>query len=118
MRKYLYFKTGKFQSNQELAEWFYKELLDSGESVGEPLDENYMVVIPVKREGELINIYMGRNDEECAPPLWQVWPELKVGIIKQLFGNYDLEHEECMRKIIERLVSKVEGVSDVEWSDI
>ena len=118
MSKYLYFKTDKFKSNENFASWLHSELLESGETPAAAIDNDYMFIIPVKRNGELINIYLGKNDEECTPPMWQAWAELKVGKLRSIFKKPDMQQEEALSKKLGEIVSKIDGVTDVEWSSI
>jgi len=118
MSKYLYFKSSEFKSNREFASWIHQELRKAGEVVGEPVDNEYMYVIPVTRGVAKVNVYLGKNEEQSSPPLWQIWPEHKVGFIKKLFSKPSSDVEQHYKSLLFRLVNSIDGVSDVEWSDI
>lgn len=53
-----------------------------------PIDQDYMFIITGYSDGETINFYLGKNDEESSPPLWQVWLE---EIIRNIDDAADIE---------------------------
>jgi hypothetical protein len=118
MGKYLYFRSDSFKSNRDFATWLHQELCDAGEAAGTPIDQEYMFVIPINWDGNQVEIYLGRNDEECSPPLWQVWSEQKVSIFRRLFSKPDSGVEQHFQSLLVTLVSKLDGASNIEWSDI
>ncbi|WP_139306390.1 hypothetical protein [Methylomonas sp. LWB] len=118
MSKYLYFKTAKFESNQDFANWLHQELCRAGEVAGVPINDEFMFVIPVTRGTGKGEIYLGKNEEQSNPPLWQVWFENKVGFFKKLFLKPSTDNEQHYKNLLFRLVGSIDGVSNVEWSDI
>jgi hypothetical protein len=111
----LYMKTARFNSNRELAEYFHKELARRGCEPGDPEGHEYMYSISISIDGEAINLYMGKNDEETSPPLWQIWPEQRVSLLKKLFGTRDKSVEEKAKKVLEEIAREIEGVEGIEW---
>ena len=118
MSKYLYFASSRFASNKDIAHWMSQELMNKGITVGESMDNDYMFIIPIKIERASLNIYVGKNDEDCDPPLWQAWPEMKIGLFKKLVGAVDRTAQEKTCSILSDIVGNLDGVSSVEWSNI
>lgn len=115
MSQNLYFKTNQFSSNKELAQFFHEKLKNEGVNVEPPDDEGYMFVIESTIDGEAVTFYLGKNDEESTPPLWQAWPEQSISLIKRIFGKPNRNPEELAKKILEKIVNSIEGVTNVEW---
>ncbi len=111
----LYFKTDKFRTNKSLALYVYDELESFGFSLKKPENDDYMYSIEASMEGEVIYFYMGKNDEDSQPPLWQIWPEQSIPIFKRIFGKPNREPEAKAKSALEVIVNKIEGVSSVEW---
>ncbi|WNO10623.1 hypothetical protein [Teredinibacter sp. KSP-S5-2] len=111
----LYFKSDEFETNKGLADYLYEELKKSGVSVSSPEIDEYMCIIESSINGEVVHIYMGKNEEESSPVLWQVWPEQVVPIMKRLFGKTDRAPEEKAKQLLENVVNHIPGVSSVEW---
>ena len=111
----LYFKSAKFKSNKSLAEYVFAELKKSNLNPDSPIDSDYMFSISISIDGVMVDLYLGKNDEESETPLWQIWPEQRVSFFKKLFGNVDKSPELKARKTIESIARKIEGVTDVEW---
>ena len=118
MDKYLYFKSASFESNKELATWFLSELNARGVESQEPLDEDYMYVIPSTIDNELVLFYLGKSDEVSTPTLWQIWPEEKAPFFKKTFGKVDYSSEEKARNTLREIVENFEGAKDLEWDSI
>lgn len=118
MDKYLYFRTNRFNSNKELAEWFQSELNKNNVATGELIDEDYMFVIEAKFDDASVNFYLGRNDEDASPPIWQIWPEQKVGFVKKILGKANMGPEESARKLLSNIINNATDVSDIEWDSV
>ncbi|WP_115717914.1 hypothetical protein [Gallaecimonas mangrovi] len=112
----LYMKTDKFQSNKGMAEFFHAELTRRGFELSAPEHEDYMYSIESTIDGEVVIFYMGKNDEESSPPLWQVWPEQRIPFLKKLFGKPNKEPEKKAKQSLEEIVNNIEGVDCVEWA--
>lgn len=112
----LYLKTDKFSTNKEMVEYFAGKLSDKGVSVGEFIDEDYMFIFIGVIDGVPVNFYMGKNDEETHPPLWQIWPQQKVSFFNKLFGKPNLEPEEKAKSLLEEIANQIPGVQNVEWA--
>ena len=112
----LYFKSDQFGSNSALAKYFFAELKALGLNPEEPKDQDYMFIIKVSINDVPVNFYMGKNDEESTPSLWQIWPEQQVSFIKKIFGQVDKNPEEKAKSHLESIVNDIKGVSDIEWS--
>ena len=115
MNQNLYFKTSKFDSSKELADYVYSELSNLSLAPNEPVDSDYMFSIAAYVDGVVVDIFMGKNDEETEIPLWQVWPEQRVPFLKKLFGKVDRTAELKVKNNLETIVKSIEGVSSVEW---
>lgn len=111
----LYFKSAKFKSNKSLAEYVFAELKKSNLNPDSPVDCDYMFSISINIDGVMVDLYLGKNDEESETPLWQIWPEQHVSFIKKFFGKVDKSPELEARKVVENIVKNIEGVIDVEW---
>ena len=115
MNQNLYFKTNKFDSSKELADYVYSELTKLSFDPNEPVDSDYMFSIEANVEGVAVDIFMGKNDEETQIPLWQIWPEQRVPFLKKLFGEAYRTAEIKVKSKLETIVKSIEGVSAVEW---
>ena len=115
MNQNLYFKTNDFGSGKELASYVYTELQKLNFAPKDPIDSDYMSSIEIEIEGVKLDIYLGKNDEETDIPLWQIWPEQRVSLLKRIFGNADRSAETRVKGELETIISKIRGVSDVEW---
>ena len=111
----LYFKTDYFDSNKSLANFIYTELEKLGYQPEKPQDQDYMYSITAYIEDVAIDFYMGKNDEESEPRLWQIWPEQRVSILKKIFSKVDKQPELLSRTKLETIVNNINGVIDVEW---
>lgn len=111
----LYFKSAKFESNKSLAEYVFTELKKSNLNPDYPIDSDYMFSISMNIDDIMVDLYLGKNDEESETPLWQIWPEQRVPFIKKFFGKVDKSPELEARKIVENIVKNIEDVTDVEW---
>lgn len=115
MNQNLYFKTNEFGSAKELASYVYTELQKLNFAPKDPIDSDYMFSIEIEIEGVKLDIHLGKNDEETDIPLWQIWPEQRVSLLKRIFGNADRSAETRVKGELETIISKIKGVSDVEW---
>ena len=112
----LYMKTDKFSSNKGMAEYFKNELAKNGLNLSEPCDEEYMYSLQSEVDGVVVIFYMGKNDEESSPSLWQIWPQQKIPLLKKLFGKPDREPEKKAKLLLEKIANEIDGVQDVEWA--
>ena len=115
MNQNLYFKTDKFDSSKTLAEYVYSELKKLSFNPQEPIDSDYMYSIEINVEGDFVDIFMGKNDEETVVPLWQTWPEQRVPFLKKIFGKADRSAEFKVKEQLETIIKNIDGVSAVEW---
>jgi len=115
MNQNLYFKTSKFGSPKELADYVYSELSKLSLAPNEPIDSDYMFSIAAHMDEVVVDIFMGKNDEETEIPLWQIWPEQRVPFLQKLFGKVDRTAELKVKDNLESIVKSIEGVSSVEW---
>lgn len=111
----LYFKSSNFNSNAELANFIFGELNSLGFKPSTPLSEEFMFVIETYIENELVYFYMGKNDEDTKPALWQIWPEQKISFFKKVFGKNRKNVEQLAKSHLEKIINNIEGVSAVEW---
>ena len=111
----LYFKSAKFESNKSLAEYVFTELKKSNLNPSSPVDSGYMFSISTSIDNVMVDLHLGKNDEESEIPLWQIWPEQRVPFIKKFFGKVDKSPELEAKKIVESIVKNIKGVTDVEW---
>ena len=115
MNQSLYFKTSKFVSPKELADYVYAELSKLSLAPNEPIDSDYMFSIKTHVDEVVVDIFLGKNDEETELPLWQIWPEQRAPFLKKLFGKVDRTAELKIKDNLESIVKSIEGVSSVEW---
>jgi hypothetical protein len=115
MNQNLYFKTNEFGSAKELASYVYSELQKLNYAPKDPIDSDYMFSIEIEIYGVKLDIYLGKNDEETDIPLWQIWPEQRVSLLKRIFGNVDKSAKTRVKGELETIISNIQGVSDVEW---
>lgn len=115
MSDILYFKSATFSSNKEFAVFLFDELNKAGFSPEHPEDQDYMFVIKGYSGEQVINFYLGRNDEDSSPPLWQVWPEQQLSFFKKIFGNVDKAPELLVREKLESIVRNIEDATGIEW---
>lgn len=111
----LYFKTNQFDSNKAIASYFCEKLLKEGLTLDGPEDEEFMYSIKSFIDGEVVVFYVGKNDEESTPALWQIWPEHKVTLLKRMFSRENPKAEEKAKSILEKIVNEISGVTAVEW---
>jgi hypothetical protein len=111
----LYFKSAMFKSNKSLAEYVFSELKQLKFNPESPIESDYMFSITMNIDGVMVDLYLGKNDEESETPLWQIWPEQRISFFKKLFGNVDKSPELKARQVIENIAKNIEGVTDVEW---
>lgn len=116
MSKNLYFKTDNFKSNEDIASFFFDQLSAKGLVLEKPIDAGFMCSIVTKIDDEKVVFYMGKNDEPSTPPLWQVWPEQKASIFKEIFGKVDRTPENKAKSLLEEIVQGADGVTDIEWA--
>lgn len=116
MNKNLYFKTNQFNCNIELAEYVYAELGKAGIDAQKPACEDFMCSIEIDIESTKVVLYMGKNDEDVTPSLWQIWPEQQVPFFKRLLRKGGNDAEITAAQILERIVTTMHGVSSVEWA--
>lgn len=112
----LYFKSTKFESNKSLSDYVFSELKSLDLEPEPPIDSDYMFSIGLNIDGAIIDIFLGKNDEESEISIWQIWPEQRISFFKKLFRKIDISPERKARNIVEKIVKNIEGVSDVEWS--
>ncbi len=98
-----------------MARYFYEALKEKGLELGEPIDEQYMYVIESEIDGEAVSFFMGKNDEESTPGLWQVWPEQKIGFFAKILGRVNTQPEQKAKLLVEQIAREIEGVTGVEW---
>ena len=115
MNQNLYFKTNEFGSAKELACYVHTELQKLNFAPKKPIDSDYMFSIEIESDGVKLDIYLGKNDEETDIPLWQIWPEQRVSMLKRIFGSVDKSAETRVKFELETIISNIQGVSDVEW---
>lgn len=111
----LYFKSASFDSNQSLSEYVFSELKKANMNPESPIDSDYMFSIALNINNVVVDLYLGKNDEESETPLWQIWPEQKVSFFAKVFKKVDKSPELNAKEVIEKIVSNIEGVTDVEW---
>jgi len=111
----LYFKSDKFDSSKSLALFIHESLIKQGLSPSSPEDEDYMFTINAVFGEAIITFYMGENDEDSTPPLWQIWPQQNISFFKRIFAKVDKNPEVEAKKILEKVINEIDGVSDVEW---
>lgn len=116
MTQNLYMKTDMFQSNKDMADYFRNELSIRGFNPEEPSDDDYMYSIRSIVDGQPVVFYMGKNDEESSPPLWQIWTEQQIPFLKKLFGKPDKAPEQKARLALDEITKAIDGVSGVEWA--
>ncbi|GHA13950.1 hypothetical protein GCM10008090_24660 [Arenicella chitinivorans] len=112
----LYLKTDKFKNNMGMLMYFRDELSKLGYKLGSPVDEDCMCSIECIIDNEVITLFMGKNDEESSPPIWQIWPEQNVSILKKLFSKADKAPEVKAKALIEQIAQGIAGVDGVEWA--
>lgn len=115
MDRNLYFKSNKFNSNKALADYVYSELKKLSFVTLQPIDNDYMFVIPVHINNSVVDVFLGKNDEESDVTLWQIWPEIQISFLRKIFTKVDKSSELLVANEIERIVNNIDGVSDVEW---
>jgi hypothetical protein len=115
MNQNLYFQTSKFDSSEELAEYVCSECTKLNLNPSKPIDSDYMFSFETNLDGMIVDIFMGKNDEETDTPLWQIWPEQRVPFLKKLFGKADRTAESKVKEKLEAIVKSIDGVSAVEW---
>lgn len=115
MNQNLYFKTNEFGSAKELASYVHTELQKLNFAPKDPIDSDYMFSIEIEIDGVKLDIYLGKNDEETDIPLWQIWPEQRVSLLKRIFGKVDKSAEIRVKSGLESIISNIRGVIDVEW---
>jgi len=115
MNNALYFKSSQFSSNQDLADYFFDEFNKLKYHPKDPVDSDFMHIISTNIDGMRINFYMGKNDEDTEPPLWQIWPEQKNSYFSKLFGKVNMEPTEKAQKAIEIIVNNISGVTGIKW---
>jgi len=107
LSNYLYFKSDRFSSNREFADWSHSGLTKLGVSLRAPIDENFMFCLPASIEGEEVTFYLGKNDEESTPPLWQIWPEQKVSFLKKIMGKANYSAQDKAKEYLNQLVDNL-----------
>lgn len=117
MSDYLYLKTDLFKSNKDMALYYANELKTFDIPVDKVVDLFYMYTFRAMIEGQTIHFYMGKNEQKCTPPLWQIWPEHKASLIKKLMGKIDPAPHNAARKLLEQITDQVPGASEVQWSN-
>lgn len=115
MNQNLYFKTSKFNSTHQLADYVYSALQRLGFEPDQPIDSEYVFIIYSKFNGTEVDIFLGKNDEESDIPLWQIWAQQRVSLFKRLFSKPNQEIEMLVSAKLEMLVKNIDGVSSVEW---
>ena len=113
----LYFRSGKFASNRDLADWLKEELDQLGYQTAPLIDEEYMFWLPVFINDDVVNIYMGKNDEAVSPALWQVCFETQVGFFKKLMRKTNKDSENELKSIIYKCVVNNNGIDNAEWEN-
>ena len=111
----LYFKSAMFKSNKSLAEYVFSELKKLNFNPESPIDSDYMFSIAMNIDGVMVDVYLGKNDEESETPLWQIWPEQRISFFKKFFGKVNKSPELKARQVIENIAKNIEGVTDVAW---
>ena len=112
----LYLKSDSFQSSKDLANYFRSELIKKGLEVSVPIDNDYMFSFQTQIKDKTVCFYMGKNDEQCSPPLWQIWPEQKVPFFERIFGKPDRHAEDYAKVLLEEIAQNINGVDGVEWA--
>lgn len=115
MSENLYFKSTRFSSNKALANYFHEKFKAIGFAPETPIDEDYMFIIPTKIDGEAVNFYLGKNDEDSNPPLWQIWLAIEASFFRKILGKVKKTAERKARTKVEEIVKRIDGVSNVEW---
>lgn len=111
----IYFQTDLFDSNRGMADYFAKALTEKGVLVSRPQEEDFMFYFDSTIDGETVTFYMGKNDEELTPPLWQIWPEQKISLFKRLLGRENRVPEEKAKILLEEITIQIDGVQGLEW---
>lgn len=111
----LYFKSAMFKSNKSLAEYVFSELKKLNFNPESPIDSDYMFSIAMNIDGVMVDVYLGKNDEESETPLWQIWPEQRISFLRSFFGKVNKSPELKARQVIENIAKNIEGVTDVAW---
>jgi hypothetical protein len=111
----LYFKSSSFKSNRDLAGFVFDKLKEYGLNPAEPKNEEFMYVIETTIDEARVIFYLGKNDEESEPALWQIWPEQSIPFFKRIFGKVSRAPEQKAKSYLEEIIHNIQGVSAVEW---
>jgi len=111
----LYFKSSQFSSNKDLADYFLKEFTKLGFHPEDPIDSDFMYIISTQIDDIRINFYLGKNDEESEPSLWQIWPEQKTSVFSKLLGKVNMEPTEKAQNAIELIVKDIDDATGIKW---